>query len=174
MGCKACGNFILSALNGVPTCWLCLFVCCQLGRLIATHVEFKSCGKTSTEHPCITFRYFSGTGYKYVCREAFNLRWWGRNSILSSDLHVRPIGRACRWEGEIATNYPPKYFTPRRYSIFDWFVSDIDAPTNRITECSFHDTLNAAIIAYVLLGGSVFPHQREWCILCVLMLHLRE
>jgi len=87
---------------------------CQLGRLIATHVEFKSCGKTSTEHPCITFRYFSGTGYKY--------------------------------------------------SIFDWFVSDIDAPTNRITECSFHDTLNAAIIAYVLLGGFVFPQQTEWCI----------
>ena len=87
----------------------------QLGRFIATRVEFNSCGKTGTEHPCITFRYFSGTGAKY--------------------------------------------------SIFDWFVSNIDAPTNRITECSFHNTLNAAIISYksfgLVLDGNIFHHTYQ-------------
>ena len=31
----------------------------KMGRLVADHVEFRHCGKTNTEHPCLLFRYFT-------------------------------------------------------------------------------------------------------------------
>ena len=74
----------------------------MFGRVIATGVEFRECGKTNTEHPCIQYKYYSAVS--------------------------------------------------KNTNVMAWFKQSLNAPTNRIKHCSFHNTLNGAVKAEKTFG----------------------